>query len=1208
VGSSASPITGLPPDAIPVGGGPPSPPGNIIREAIPGATPGQENVVSTELPADAKIVEDPNAELLYRTPEGVPVYAKPRPPGAPILQTAAQPSKQPPDQWFTNPALDFGAHQAVSGYSGALAGVDHLAAVTSGLMDVAAQKIADLTGTEKGGVFEHISNWAQDRQRKFEQQAAETRGTDTSLPGAIIRSAAGAATSFPVYAAAGTLGGAVKGFALLSALENADQGWKAALMGAGEGALMGKFYQTIDPLGRAIKVPLASIANYFTLRAQGADPETAASNALTAGGMAGLTPGTKTAEQVARGLRPGFESNLPPVQQQAIDYLRSEGVPLTAGQQTGSKFLRGTEASVGHMPIGAQYAEEFGTGQAEAIKGLSGRLAEQAYPTPVAPYEAGQEASLALNKEISDLNEQEQAAYERAWQEKDNSQFAENVPVAMERKPMLDAAGKPTGTMQNVPVMEKVQMPVDVRWMKNIARQELPKLEYLPAAEQAQSAAFSIYKKILSGPDHITAEQAEEALKGLKGEARKAPSPELRNYSQGAAAALIPRLQAGVDQAVAKTGQEAVDALRNGRNLHYQKTQIADVADDLRKEPVQAFGQMTMAKDAGYDFLAKIASKAPDIMPRLGRAWLDNVFDLASREGDWRKAQTILNKYYDLGNKTKALMFPEPSLRQALERFFLGQKMTGIQLNPSGTALVTATQKAMANPLGWVQGWLGGKALYTPRGIRLLLKATENPPTTPAAAAALKSEARKVLGPPEEPPEGPPTGGVPSPPSPPLSPSGSAAAPPEATLLEGATNAADDDTGGPQNRKGAEVPPSSETGASQSSRATSIPVPGSARSYQGHYAVKELSDIQPSHSGLSFAPNEKYQIVNDRDYRRPENQFKILHGSTGPNFDPRYLITDNPDAGNGPPVVDSQGNVLGGNGRGMILQRVYANNPAGAQAYKNLLAEKAGNFGLDAAEVRAMKQPVLVREVPDTELAGAQSKQGAVTDFNVKGTAELRPSEKALADSRRVSPQTLDDIGTRLDVKGPDATLLEALEGKSGAEVLQNLIADGAIAPQEAAAYVSDGKLTPAGKTRISQAMLGRFFNDPAQMDRLAPSIRNKLEQIAAPLVRVENQQGWSLTPHVLSALDLLEDAAAHKSANLDDYLEQAGLFGNQTYSPESVTLAKAMRSMTPTELKKAARAYAQDARFASEGTGLFGEPPTPAEAFAAAFGSHAAK
>lgn len=459
----------------------------------------------------------------------------------------------------------------------------------------------------------------------------------------------------------------------------------------------------------------------------------------------------------------GFESKLPPVQQEAVNFLKQEGVPLRAGQLTGNKYLQALEASTAHYPIGSQLAEEFSTGQSQELHNLSGRLAEQAYPTPVSKYEAGQEASLALNKEISDINEQEQAAYERAWEDKDNPEFSERVPVRTNRVPVRDANGKPTGATQLEPVYEDVNMPVDVRWMKKIARQELPKLEYLPAAEQAQSAAFSIYKKILSGPDFISAEQGEEALKGLKGEARQAPSPERRNYSQGAAAAMIPRLQMGIDAAVAKTGQDAVDALRNGRNLHYQKTQIADVADDLRKEPVQAFGQMTMAKDAGADFLKRIADKAPDVMPRLGRAWLDNVFDLASREGDWRRAQTILNKWYDLGEKTKAMMFLEPAMRQALNRFFLGQKITNIPINPSGTALVKAAQEATTNPLKWAQGALLGKLLYTPRGVQFLVKAIENPPKTAAAAAALRSQAGQMPEPPEEPP--PTSGGPPTPPA-----------------------------------------------------------------------------------------------------------------------------------------------------------------------------------------------------------------------------------------------------------------------------------------------------------------------------------------------------------------------------------------------------------------------------------------------------------
>jgi hypothetical protein len=51
------------------------------------------------------------------------------------------------------------------------------------------------------------------------------------------------------------------------------------------------------------------------------------------------------------------------------------------------------------------------------------------------------------------------------------------------------------------------------------------------------------------------------------------------------------------------------------------------------------------------------------------------------------------------------------------------------------------------------------------------------------------------------------------------------------------------------------------------------------------------------------------------------------------------MINANPDATEGPPVTGADGNVMGGIGRGMTMQRVYANNPNGAQAYRDLLAQ-----------------------------------------------------------------------------------------------------------------------------------------------------------------------------------------------------------------------------------------------------------------------------
>lgn len=384
---------------------------------------------------------------------------------------------------------------------------------------------------------------------------------------------------------------------------------------------------------------------------------------------------------------------------------------------------------------------------------------------------------------------------------------------------------------------------------------------------------------------------------------------------------------------------------------------------------------------------------------------------------------------------------------------------------------------------------------------------------------------------------------------------------------------------------------------------TRVRVPGENTSYKANYQVRELSDVQPSHSGVTFQPNPKYAIKNDRDYSNPENQGKVVSWSSPKEFDPTYHITDNPDATNGPVVVDSEGHALGGNGRTMILQRVYANNPGGAQAYKNLLIQKAPQFGLDPEVIKGMNQPVLVRQIADSEFEEPSgSKQNAITDFNKTGTAELTPAERAVADSRRVSADTLNHIGSLLDDAGPEATLTKVLEGKSGTEVLNRLIDDGVVSPQERAAYASGNTLTKDGQTRISKLLLGRFFRDPAQVDAIAPSIRNKMERVAAPLAGVEGSE-WDITPKVQEAMDLIEEANAHGTKNLDDFMKQGGLFMEQKYSPESVTLAKAFQNGKQADLIGAVKQYYEDAAYAKAGPSLFGEPPNPKSSFDESFG-----
>ncbi|MGH9667253.1 MAG: hypothetical protein ACRD9L_22760, partial [Bryobacteraceae bacterium] len=198
-----------------------------------------------------------------------------------------------------------------------------------------------------------------------------------------------------------------------------------------------------------------------------------------------------------------------------------------------------------------------------------------------------------------------------------------------------------------------------------------------------------------------------------------------------------------------------------------------------------------------------------------------------------------------------------------------------------------------------------------------------------------------------------------------------------------------------------------------------------------------------------------------------------------------------------------------------------------------------------------------------------------------------------IADSRRVSQGTLDDLAGRIDAAGPDGTLAQALEGKSGVEVLDKLIDDGVITRQERAALAEGNTLTKAGKDRIGALTVGRFFTDPAALDRVAPSVRGKLERIAAPLAKVEGDPAWSLTPHLQQAVELLDNAAAHGTANLTDFINQSGLFGKDMYSPEAVALAQRLQRVGPLKLTEMARQYAADASYASGGASSEGPATT---------------
>lgn len=382
---------------------------------------------------------------------------------------------------------------------------------------------------------------------------------------------------------------------------------------------------------------------------------------------------------------------------------------------------------------------------------------------------------------------------------------------------------------------------------------------------------------------------------------------------------------------------------------------------------------------------------------------------------------------------------------------------------------------------------------------------------------------------------------------------------------------------------------------------TDVLIPGEDIALPARYQIRELAEIQPSHNGQTFSPNEAYALKNERNYSAPENQQRVIENSSEERFNPRYHITDNPDATNGPILIDEDGNAVGGNSRAMILQRVYGRNAQGAQAYRSLLENRAQQFGIDPAALQGMKQPVLVRALRQDELdALPGGSKWAIRKTNVTGTAQLSAAERAAADAGQLSPELLEHVGSVIEKAGPDATLNDALTGKSGTALVNKLIADGFFSEQERPALM-DGKtgaLTQAAKDRISKALVGQFFRDSDQIARTPASIKAKLERIAAPLSKVQGNPQWTLTPGFQQAIDLLEYADAHGIKNLKDVVAQDDLFGGAPqWSSESVKLAEWLRDSKPNDLVGAVRKYVND----REPT-MFGEA-TPEESFAQHFG-----
>lgn len=260
----------------------------------------------------------------------------------------------------------------------------------------------------------------------------------------------------------------------------------------------------------------------------------------------------------------------------------------------------------------------------------------------------------------------------------------------------------------------------------------------------AKGRALVALDRLMRAPDHAPVSVVDGALGDLKALDRATTGP-----GQGVIKQAVKYLDGAVQAAVAKAGPEAVRALRDGRAATVAKYQTADVLDLLKNEPVQAYRQMTAPKDAGIDLLRTVQREVPQAMSSVARAYLDDLFQTATADGKFGRADKLWADWQKLGSETKRALFPRAGQVEGLDRFFLLAKKIGENPNPSGSGFTGLQGAEMAtfvyNPLAALSTEIGlsslSALLRSPKAVQILtrgmsLSIGKAPAASQAAVAA----------------------------------------------------------------------------------------------------------------------------------------------------------------------------------------------------------------------------------------------------------------------------------------------------------------------------------------------------------------------------------------------------------------------------------------------------------------------------------------
>lgn len=332
-----------------------------------------------------------------------------------------------------------------------------------------------------------------------------------------------------------------------------------------------------------------------------------------------------------------------PAAAEAVQAAQDAGVPVSAATATGNRAIAAIQHLADRSLAGSVIAGKAARAEQAGMASMGEQLAGKGYALPQTFEDAGDAVRAGIQDQVTGHSGLADDAYDLLRQHEANPANAKVVTM-------------PDGSRQMMP------LPVDLTDAKtalqplydNLSRQA----QLTPAAMLGDKAtALRALDTIVNGPDNAPLSVVDSALSDLKRFTRTNPG-ELRTGGQGTVLQAQNALDSAVKATASDAGPDVLSALQEGRKATVAKYQAQGVLDSLGNSgSVNAIRKLTAPGDANIDKLWAVAQQAPDALPQIGRAFLDDLMGQATQDGGFSRARSIQNQWQKLGtqNQTDAV-------------------------------------------------------------------------------------------------------------------------------------------------------------------------------------------------------------------------------------------------------------------------------------------------------------------------------------------------------------------------------------------------------------------------------------------------------------------------------------------------------------------------------------------------------------------------